>query len=184
MNTGTDEIISQLGMYYKSFGGNSYLRSEFIPYEIDGVPDISSFPGYYQYLIRRIPVSYEVKDPQKIAKFSREIQEEHLGVFTYYNPSNYPQKFSIEMAFPSDVLYETEEYLVPERPLKYIGPNETLQMKTGEFLTQTVNYVRLFRIAVDARDYSPLFVKFSSIIICKNGHHQSDMIYRIGKKNP
>lgn len=109
---------------------------------MDGYPDISAFPGTYEFLIRRLPLSYEVTNAVKKQQSSREIEEENLGVFTYHNPSPYPQKFAIDVAFPSDITYETDEYLVPGTPLQYSSPNETLLLKAGEFISQPVNYVR------------------------------------------
>ncbi|XP_059607348.1 uncharacterized protein LOC132255367 [Phlebotomus argentipes] len=146
MQTGTSEIISQLGKYGIVHEYNSC--EIFTPFQLDGVPDISSFPGYYQHLIRRIPLSYEVTESKITRKNSKEMREEHIGDFTYYNPSSYAQKFSVELDFVSEVAFESDEYLVPDIPLLYRSSNGTTFLRTGDFLTQKESYSITFNVTV------------------------------------
>ncbi|GAB0100709.1 hypothetical protein DMENIID0001_167920 [Sergentomyia squamirostris] len=147
MYTGTREVITQLGMIEMA-----YLDYQIIhPIHLDGYPDISEFPGSMQYLVRRIPISYEVTNPVKLNQSSFDIQDEHIGDFTYHNPSQYPQKFAVEVEFPVDVTYETDEYLFPRTPLEYRGPNETVRLQTGEYFTETLNYTITFNVTVQPR---------------------------------
>ncbi|XP_055693546.1 uncharacterized protein LOC129795976 [Lutzomyia longipalpis] len=143
---GHGERISQLGRY--RYDRHAW-DARFTPYRLDGYPDISAFEGAYEFLVRRLPLSYEVSNTQKVRQITWDLQEEHLGVFTYHNPSPYPQKFAIEVSFPSDITYETEEYLVPGTLLKYKGSNETFTLKTGEFISQTLNYTVTFNITIE-----------------------------------